>query len=139
MTRVVDSSWFYWAVGVAIGLPISLVVLTELRVALTRRGSGLARPIGLIRNYILPLGALLLLLIKATEVPAQATPVRILATVLGFVLLVLMLSGLNATLFQGAPEGSWRKRMPSIFLDVARFVVIAVGLAVIFSLSLIHI
>jgi len=133
VTRVVDSSWFYWAVGVAIGLPISLVVLTELRVALTRRGSGLARPIGLIRNYILPLGALLLLLIKATEVPAQATPVRILATVLGFVLLVLMLSGLNATLFQGAPEGSWRKRMPSIFLDVARFVVIAVGLAVIFS------
>jgi len=59
--------------------------------------------------------------------------VRIISTVLGFVLLVLMLSGLNATLFQGAPEGSWRKRIPSIFLDVARFVVIAVGLAVIFS------
>ncbi|MEU0499126.1 mechanosensitive ion channel family protein [Mycobacterium sp. NPDC006124] len=133
MTRVVDSSWFYWAVGVAIGLPIGLVVLTEIRVALARRGSGLARPVGLVRNYILPLAALLLLLIKATEVPAQATPVRILATVLGFVLLVLMLSGLNATLFQGAPEGSWRKRIPSIFLDVARFVVIAVGLAVIFS------
>jgi small-conductance mechanosensitive channel len=40
---------------------------------------------------------------------------------------------LNATLFQGAPETSWRNRIPSIFLDVARFVVIAVGLAVIFS------
>lgn len=133
MTRVVDSSWFYWAVGVAIGLPIGLVALTELRVALTRRNSGLARPVGLVRNYILPLAALLLLLIKATEVPAEATPVRIISTVLGFVLLILMLSGLNATLFQGAPEGSWRKRIPSIFLDVARFVVIAVGLAVIFS------
>ena len=46
---------------------------------------------------------------------------------------VLLLSGLNATLFQGAPEGSWRKRIPSIFLDVARFVVIALGLAFIFS------
>ena len=131
MTRIVDSSWFYWAVGVAIGLPIGLVALTELRVALTRRNSGLARPVGLVRNYILPLAALLLLLVKATEVPAEATPVRIISTVLGFVLLILMLSGLNATLFQGAPEGSWRKRIPSIFLDVARFVVIAVGLAVI--------
>ena len=58
---------------------------------------------------------------------------RIVSTVLGFVVLVLVLSGLNATLFQGAPEGSWRKRIPSIFLDVARFAVIAVGLAVIFS------
>jgi small-conductance mechanosensitive channel len=133
VTRVVDSSWFYWAVGVAIGLPIGLVILTEVRVALVRRGSALARPVGLVRNYILPLAALLLLLIKATEVSAQATPVRIVSTVFGFVLLVLVLSGLNATLFHGAPEGSWRKRIPSIFLDVARFLVIAIGLALIFS------
>jgi small-conductance mechanosensitive channel len=133
VTRIVDSSWFYWALAVAIGLPIGLVVLTEVRVALARRGSALARPIGLVRNYILPLAALLLLLIKATEVSAEATPVRIVSTVLGFVLLVLVLSGLNATLFHDAPEGSWRKRIPSIFLDVARFLVIAIGLAIIFS------
>lgn len=133
MTRIVDSTWFYWAIAVAIGLPIGLVVLTEVRAALTRRGSSMARPVGLVRNYVLPLAALLLLLVKANEVSAEATPVRIVGTVLGFVLLVLVLSGLNATLFQGAPEGSWRKRIPSIFLDVARFVVIAMGLAIIFS------
>jgi small-conductance mechanosensitive channel len=133
VTRIVDSSWFYWAIAVAIGLPVGLVILTELRAALARRGSSLVRPVGLVRNYILPLAALLLLLVKATEVSAEATPVRIVSTVLGFVVLVLVLSGLNATLFQGAPEGSWRKRIPSIFLDVARFVVIAVGLAIIFS------
>jgi small-conductance mechanosensitive channel len=46
---------------------------------------------------------------------------------------VLMLSGINAALFQSAPDGSWRKRMPSIFLDVSRFVLIAVGLALIFA------
>ena len=133
MTSVVDASWFYWAVGVSIGLPIALVMLTELRAWLARRGSALARPVGLVRNYVLPLGAMLLLLVKATQVSANATPVRIVSTVLGFVLLVLVLSGLNATLFQGAPVGSWRKRIPSIFLDVARFLVIAVGLAIIFS------
>jgi hypothetical protein len=33
VTSIVDASWFYWAVGVAIGLPIALVVLTELRAA----------------------------------------------------------------------------------------------------------
>lgn len=133
MTSVLDSSWFYWALGVAVGLPVGLVVLTEARNALARRGSGLARPVAIIRNYILPLAALLVLLVKANDVSAETTPVRLVATVLGFVVLVLMLSGLNATLFQGAPETSWRKRIPSIFLDVARFVLIAVGLALILS------
>ncbi len=133
MTELLDASWFFWAIGVSVGLPVALVLLTELRNALARRGSALTRAVGLLRNFILPLGALLLLLTKANEVDADATPVRVIATVFGFVILVLLLSGFNATLFQGAPEGSWRKRIPSIFLDVARFAVIAVGLAIIFS------
>ena len=54
---------------------------------MTRRGSALARPVGLVRNYILPLAALLLLLVKATQVSAEATPVRIVSTVFGFVVL----------------------------------------------------
>ncbi|MDF2826325.1 MAG: rane protein, partial [Mycobacterium sp.] len=133
MESLFASSWFIWVVAVAVGLPVLLVVLTEIQTALTRRGSALVRPLALIRNYILPLGALLLLLVKGSEVSAETTPVRIVATVLGFVIVVLLLSGLRATLFQGAPEGSWRKRIPSIFLDVARFALIALGLAVILS------
>lgn len=133
MTSLFDTPWFVWAAAVAVGLPVVLVLLTELHHTLARRGSYLARPIHLLRNYIVPLGALLILLVKATQVSADATPVRIIATVFGFVVLVLLLSGLNATLFQGAPEGSWRKRVPSIFLDVARFALIAIGVAVMFS------
>ncbi|MFC7676207.1 mechanosensitive ion channel family protein [Mycolicibacterium sp. GCM10028919] len=133
MTGLLDSPWFYWAVGVAIGFPVLLILLTELQNALRRRGSVLTRPVYLLRAYILPLGALLLLLVQAIQVNGEATPVRIVATVFGFVVLVLLLSGLNATLFQGAPEGTWRKRVPSIFLDVARFALIAVGVALIFA------
>ena len=117
----------------AVGFPIALVLLTELQNALRRRNSVLARPVHLLRTYILPLGALLFLLVGAMQVSGEATPVRIVATVFGFVVLVLLLSGLNATLFQGAPEGTWRKRIPSIFLDVARFALIAVGLALILA------
>ena len=133
MTEIFSAPWFWWAIAIAVALPISLVVLTEVHNALLRRNSYLARPVSLVRNYVLPLAALLLLLLKATEVHADATTVRVVATVLGFVVLVLLLSGLNATVFQGAPEGSWRKRVPSIFLDVARFVLITVGVALIFA------
>ena len=133
MTGLFASSWFYWAITVAIGLPVGLILLTEWQYVLVRRRSILARPVGLMRNYLLPLAALLLLLVKATEVSAEATSVRVVATVFAFAVLVMLLSGLNATIFQGAPEGSWRRRMPTIFVDVTRFVLIALGLAVIFS------
>ena len=133
MNDVLTSSWFYWAVGVAVGLPVGLILLTEWQHSLARRKSFLAGPISLLRNYLLPLGALLLLLIKATEIPTRETPVKFVATLFGFVVLVLLLSGVNATLFQAAPEGTWRKRIPAIFVDVARFLLIAVGLAIIFS------
>ena len=130
MSSVFDAPWFYWAIGVAVGFPLCLVLLTELQNALRRRGSALARPVHLLRTYILPLGALLLLLVQAMQVSGETTPVRVVATVFGFVVLVLLLSSMNATMFQGAPEGSWRKRIPSIFLDVARFALIAIGVGI---------
>jgi small-conductance mechanosensitive channel len=133
MSDLLSSSWFYWAVGIAVGLPVTLIALTEWQHALERRKSFLVRPVSLLRNYLLPLGALLLLLIKATQIPTQETPVKVVATLFGFVVMVLLLSGINATVFQSAPEGTWRKRIPAIFVDVARFLLIAVGLAIIFS------
>src|SRR5690349_8421213 len=133
MTELLDSPWFYWAVGVAIGFPVCLVLLTELQNALRRRDSSLARPVHLVRAYILPLGALLILLVGAMEISGETTPVRVVATVFGFVVLVLLLSGTNATLFQGAPQGSWRKRVPAIFLEVARFALIIVGVGLILA------
>jgi small-conductance mechanosensitive channel len=133
MMNAWHSSWFYWAIGIAIGLPIGLIFLTELQRTLARRNSRLARQVSMLRNYLLPLGALLLLLVKASEIPAGEVPVRMLTTVFGFLVLVLLLSGFNATVFEGAPEESWRKRLPAIFLDVGRFALIGVGLVLILS------
>jgi small-conductance mechanosensitive channel len=131
--KFLDASWFYWAVGLTVGLPFTLIGLTELHHALERRQSLLARPVNLLRTYLVPLIALLVLLIEVAQVPAQLNSVRMLATVFGFLVLVLVLSGLNATLFEGAPQSSWRARVPTIFRDVLRLLLIAVGLGLIFS------
>lgn len=131
--NIFGSSWFYWAVGIAVGLPIGMILLTELHDALLRRQSPLARQVGLLRNYLLPLAALLLLLVQTSGIPAGDIPVRILTTVFGLLVVVLLLSGLNATVFERAPEKSWRKRLPTIFIDVARIALICVGLAVMSS------
>ncbi len=48
----------------------------------------MAKPVNLLRNFVLPSGALLILLTQASEISAEATPVRIIATVFGFVVLL---------------------------------------------------
>ncbi len=129
----VNPVWLYWAIGLALGLPLLLISLTEWQHFLARRGSALAKPVNLLRSYLVPLAALLVLLVKVAQLPAGMDSVRMLATVFGFVALLLVLSGLNATVFEGAPQGSWRQRVPTIFRDVTRFLLIAIGLALIFS------
>lgn len=131
--NVFTAPWFYWSIIIAVGLPTVLVLLTEVQHALSRKGSFLVRPVGLLRTLIVPLGALLLILTQTTSISVDATPVRILSTVLGVLILIMVLSGVSATVINRAPAGSWRRRMPTIFVDVARFAIIAVGVAMIFA------
>lgn len=133
MADLLNAPWFFWAVGIAIGLPLGLVLLTEWQHSLRRRGSALLRPVNLLRNFLLPFGALLMLLLGATQMPAQSAPVRVVGTLVAVVVVVLILSGIKAALFQSAPEGNWRGRIPSIFVDVVRFGLIAIGVALILS------
>ncbi|MCS5734378.1 mechanosensitive ion channel domain-containing protein [Herbiconiux daphne] len=124
--------WFIGAVCVAIGLPVLLIVLTEVLGALTRRQSPAAKPVRLLRNLVLPVGALLALLAFAGSVTVELTWVRVVATVFGFLLILLVLSAFNVVLFGNATPGTWRNRLPSIFIDLARLLLIVVGLALLF-------
>lgn len=133
MSDVTGEPWFWWAVALAVGLPLALLVLTELHGWLARRGSALAAPVATLRNFAVPAGALLILLTKAWDISGEETWVRLIATVFGFLVLVLALSALNVALFGNAATGTWRERMPSIFVDIVRLVLIVAGLAVLFA------
>lgn len=133
MSDLTAQPWFGWTLAVIIGLPVALLVLTEIYSSLARRGSRLARPLNLLRNFVLPAGALLLLITQATDVSVEVTWVRVLATVFGFLVIVLVLSGVNVALFGYARGGSWRQRMPRIFIDLGRLILIIIGLGILFS------
>jgi small-conductance mechanosensitive channel/CRP-like cAMP-binding protein len=125
--------WFPWAIALAIGLPILLIILTEVISALARRNNPAAKPVRLLRNFVLPVAALFALLTFASKQSFDLTWVRVVGTVLGFLVILLVLSAFNVALFGNAKEGSWRERLPSIFVDLARLALILVGLAVLFS------
>lgn len=125
--------WLAWAVALAIGVPVLLVVLTELIGALGRRGHPAVKPLRLLRNWVVPVGALLALLAMASHSEADHVWPRVVATVFGFLVIIVLLSALNVALFSQAREGSWRERVPSIFVEIARLILVVVGLGFLFQ------
>ena len=122
MSGLTDQPWFWPVLAVVVGLPIALLILNEIQGVLRRRGSAFAKPVGLIRNWLLPALAVYLLLNQfnhdGAKVGDHATWAKIAATVVGFVIMLALLSGANAALFGAAAEGSWRSRLPGIFIDL---------------------
>ncbi len=125
--------WFWPVVLVTIGLPVALVASTELMRVLERRGNRAASIVRLVRNFVLPLGALLLLLTQIDDLELEVNWSRIVATVFGFVLILVVINLLNFALFTTAERGSWRQRIPSIFIDIVKLVVIVVCFALLFQ------
>jgi small-conductance mechanosensitive channel len=135
LADIAAEPWFWPAVSVIVGLPIVLLVLGEIHTAMVRRGSPGVRIVLLIRNVLAPLGAIIILF---TQIPQEAgnaefTWPKVAATAFGFVLILVLLNGLNLAVFVTAKEGTWRQRIPSIFVDIARVLLIAICLAVLFG------
>ncbi len=131
---VFQQGWTWWLIALAVGIPVLLVGLTELLGALRRRGNPVAKPVALLRNAVIPAGALFALLAFAIGQKDDGYVwVRVVATVFGFLLILLVLSAFNVVLFSNAEEGSWRRRVPSIFIEITRLVLVVVGLAMLFS------
>jgi small-conductance mechanosensitive channel len=133
MSRLLEQPWLPWALLLAVGLPLLVVVLGEIAARLKQRNNGFAAPLLVVRNYLLPILAVVLLLRFVVELPVDHIAVRILLTLFWMLLIVVALSLLNALLFANAKAGSWRGRMPGILIDLVRAILIAVGCLAVFT------
>jgi small-conductance mechanosensitive channel len=124
---------FIWALALAIGFPFVSVMLAEIALRLRRRGGALAAPVGSIRDLILPALATLVLLTKVIGWSRDATPVRVVETILWLCVVNTALSFLNALWFVRAKEGSWQAKMPRLFVDMARAMIVLACLAIVLS------
>ncbi len=126
-------SWFSWSLVVILGLPVLVLGLSEVHLRLARRGNALAGPVNRLRIWLLPLAALLIVLTQAADLAGTNRGVRVVATLVGVLAIAVALGGLNAVLFGNATEGTWRERLPSIFVDLTRLVLVVAGAAIVAS------
>lgn len=125
--------WEIWALVIIIGLPIVVLVLSEIQLRLRRTNNALAKPFNRLRVALIPLVALLLLLTQAAELPRDNNGVRVVATFVGIGVVTTTLGCLNAVLFDNARQGTWRERLPSIFVDLGRLILVVAGAAIVAS------
>lgn len=136
MSNFTGQPWFWPILGVVVGLPLALLLLNEIHGALVRRGSAYVKSVALLRNWLLPATAVYLLigqLNHSDHGDGRGTWTKLAATAVGFLIMLLVLSGANAALFGEARPGSWRRRLPGIFVDLGRLILIIIGIGLLLS------
>lgn len=122
------------AAALVVGFPLALLVLTELVNSGQRRGWRLTPTLRAVRNLVLPSLAAMLFVTLVWRLPHDHVVVRLAQTAFWLCTLSAALSLINDGVFGAAAAGSWQERVPKLLRDLARAAVIAIGLAIIYSL-----
>lgn len=124
---------FWPAVLVAIGFPVLMLLCNELIVACTRRGLSITGTLKSVRNLVIPAAALLVFTRLVLELPQSSTASRVIETAFWVLLLFTVLGVVNDVIFGGGSKDAWRGRVPKLFSDLLRTVLVAIGAMVIYS------
>jgi len=122
-----------WAVGLIVGMPLVLLVLTEAIVRLRRRRHSLEGPLRILREQALPIVGVYLLLTQVVQLDPTSTTVRVALTAVWIVGIHAVLSVLNVVVFAGAEVGTWQAKVPTLARDLGRMLLVVVGAGVVLS------
>jgi hypothetical protein len=111
---------FWPALGLALGVPLALLILNEAIAACDRRGFLLGHTLRAVRTLLVPAAALLLFLGQVVELPADSLLVRLAETLFWVAVLATLTRIFNDLFFGFAAHGSWQERVPTLFRDLVR-------------------
>lgn len=121
------------AILLAAGFPLVLLILNEAISRCEAAGSPLARTLRTARNSLAPALALLIFVRHVLEWPQEGTTVRLVETAFWVILLYALLGIVNDLVFGSGGSGSWSERVPKLFRDLVRALLVAIGAMVIYS------
>lgn len=122
-----------WVSMLIFGLPIAMVLLGEAIRRLQRQRHPILPAVRILRNWILPSLTLYVLLAPVIGLSRSTVLVRLSETLLWITLISGALTLLNAILFDGAAEGTWQAKVPQLFRDLGRFILVLLGSSIVLS------
>jgi small-conductance mechanosensitive channel len=124
---------FWPAVLLAVGFPLVMLLLNEVISRCERSKSPLISSSRVLRNLVVPCFALFVFIRFVLELPHQSTLARVVETGFYLSFLYALLGIVNDVTFRRREDDSWRQRVPKLFTDLLRVVVVAIGAMVIYS------
>ncbi|MFN9880016.1 MAG: mechanosensitive ion channel domain-containing protein [Planctomycetota bacterium] len=124
---------FWPAVGLAIGFPAVLLLLNEAISFCERRELAVGRTLRTVRNLVIPCLAALVFCRYVLGLAEENTLVRVVQTIFLVFLLYALLGVVNDLVFGTRDSASWRARVPKLFRDLSRALLVAIGAMFIYS------
>jgi small-conductance mechanosensitive channel len=131
--KLLQEDWFRWACGLSLSFPLTMLILTEVLERLKRLDSPLRSAVKLVRQWIVPLAAVIILFEYVMGLGPDNMLLKCLQTVLWLVMILAALSAVNAIVFEQADANSWQAKVPSLLIDMCRAILVLVGLAIIIA------
>ncbi len=114
-------------------IPVVVVIFNEIIHRLKKNYRELTPPINVFKNFILPLITLSIVLTQVLDFSRASTVMKILETFIWILVINALLAMIN-TLFLSGGEGSLIKtRIPQLFLDIFRVIMVLFGAAIVLS------
>lgn len=127
-----SQDWFVSGLLLMVFVPLVVIVINELIYVVKRRKLVLVKPLQNLKNVILPLIALVLVCIHILEFPRNTNAIKILETFIWIFIINVFLSIINGLFLSGDGMSSQAK-MPQLFLDIFRVVLVLFGAAIVLS------
>lgn len=122
-----------WVSALIFGFPVAMVLLGEAIRWMQRRRHPVLPAVRILRNWIIPSLTLYVLLAQVIGLSRSTVLVRTAETLLWITLIYGAITLLNAILFEGAAQGSWQAKVPQLFRDLGRFVLVLLGSSIVLS------
>jgi small-conductance mechanosensitive channel len=110
-----------------------LLLLNESIAFCRRRGLPVERTMRNLRNLVVPAAALLVFVRFVLELPQSSTGPRLVESAFWILLLYTLLGVVNDLVFGGGGPGSLGERVPKLFRDLVRALLVAIGAMVVYS------
>lgn len=123
-----DKTFIGWLFILGIGFPIIFIILGEFAQILERQKRPLAHAIRIIRQYLLPPLAVLLVMRQLLKIAKTADSARIVESITLVAVILGLLSLVNAILTTTKPDQQFQVQVPNLFFQIVRgLVVLAIG------------
>lgn len=129
----ITSQWAF-ALGLAVAFPVLVIALNELAFILARAGHPVAPSVRFVRTWVVPLVALTLFLHRVVLLPGTSLVLRLTETLCWATVIIAIMGLVNNLVFESAQQGTWQSKVPSLLRDLLRLLLVAIGLAMAYSI-----